>query len=316
MKINRIIMAIVGCLAFFSLPASAETPLLEELMRKYTFPLIFLSLLGGVLTVGYLYVTGLLPKVIFESWKWVDERFALHRYVSLAKREYYSVVYTLLPATGRTMPQSHTERYNVKAVWYWYPFYSLGGLSFFAYIVLTITGIYLGFYYVPDGEFTVDPETGEPTSGAYQSMELIMTKVTFGYIIRAVHHWSAHFMVASVFLHMMRVYFVGAYRNPREVNWILGSILLMVTIFFGYTGYLLPWDELGFAAGSIGLEMATSIPAMGPLMAQIVFGGTQLTGDTITRMYWLHIFVLPLVGTVLIIIHMALVWIQGEAEPH
>ena len=150
MRINRIIMVIVGCLAFFSLPASAETPLLEELMRKYTFPLIFLSLLGGVLTVGYLYVTGLLPKVIFESWKWIDERFALHRYVSLAKREYYSVVYTLLPATGRTMPQSHTERYNVKAVWYWYPFYSLGGLSFFAYIVLTITGIYLGFYYVPD----------------------------------------------------------------------------------------------------------------------------------------------------------------------
>ena len=158
-----------------------------------------------------LYVTGLLPKVIFESWKWIDERFALHRYISLAKREYYSVVYTLLPATGRTMPQSHTERYNVKAVWYWYPFYSLGGLSFFAYIVLTITGIYLGFYYVPDGEFIEDPDTGEMTSGAYQSMELIMTKVTFGYIIRAVHHWSAHFMVASVFLHMMRVYFVGAY---------------------------------------------------------------------------------------------------------
>ena len=147
-------------------------------------------------------------------------------------------------------------------------------------------------------------------------MELIMTQVSFGYIIRAVHHWSAHFMVASVFLHMMRVYFVGAYRNPREINWKLGSILLMITIFFGYTGYLLPWDELGFAAGSIGLEMATSIPAMGPLMAQIVFGGTQLTGDTITRMYWLHIFVLPLIGTILIIIHMALVWIQGEAEPH
>ena len=315
MKINKIFMVILGCLALFSLPVSAETPIMEELMRKYTFPLIFLSLAGAVLGVGYLYVTGLLPRVIFESWKWVDERFALHRYISLAKREYYSVVYTLVPSTGRTMPQSHTERYNVKAVWYWYPFYSLGGLSFFAYIVLTITGIYLGFYYVPDGEFIVD-ENGNSTSGAYQSMELIMTQVTFGYIIRAVHHWSAHFMVASVFLHMMRVYFVGAYRNPREVNWMLGSILLMVTIFFGYTGYLLPWDSLGYAAGAIGLEMATSIPAMGPLMGQIVFGGTQLTGDTITRMYWLHIFVLPLVGTVLIIVHMALVWIQGEAEPH
>jgi quinol-cytochrome oxidoreductase complex cytochrome b subunit len=315
MKINKIFIAIVGCLALFSLPVSAETPIMEELMRKYTFPLIFLSLAGAVFGVGYLYVTGLLPRVIFESWKWVDERFALHRYISLAKREYYSVVYTLVPSTGRTMPQSHTERYNVKAVWYWYPFYSLGGLSFFAYIVLTISGIYLGFYYIPDGEFILD-ENGDSTSGAYQSMELIMTQVTFGYIIRAVHHWSAHFMVASVFLHMMRVYFVGAYRNPREVNWMLGSILLMVTIFFGYTGYLLPWDSLGYAAGSIGLEMATSIPAMGPLMAQIVFGGTQLTGDTITRMYWLHIFVLPLIGTILIIIHMALVWIQGEAEPH
>jgi quinol-cytochrome oxidoreductase complex cytochrome b subunit len=288
-------------------------------MRKYTFLLIFLSLAGAVAGIGYLYITGLLPKAIFGTWRWIDERFALHRYVSLAKREYYSVVYTLMPATGRTMPQSHTERYNVKAIWYWYPFYSLGGLSFFAYIVLAITGIYLGFYYIPDGVMVpVDPEVpdGEKTSGAYQSMELIMTQVSFGYIIRAVHHWSAHFMVASVFLHMMRVYFVGAYRNPREINWMLGSILLMITIFFGYTGYLLPWDELGFAAGSIGLEMATSIPALGPLMAQIVFGGTQLTGDTITRMYWLHIFVLPLIGTILIIIHMALVWIQGEAEPH
>jgi quinol-cytochrome oxidoreductase complex cytochrome b subunit len=319
MKFNRIIAAIIGCLVLLALPVSAETPILEELMRKYTFLLIFLSLAGAVAGIGYLYITGLLPKAIFETWRWIDERFALHRYVSLAKREYYSVVYTLMPATGRTMPQSHTERYNVKAVWYWYPFYSLGGLSFFAYIVLAITGIYLGFYYIPDGEMVpVDPEVpdGEKTSGAYQSMELIMTQVSFGYIIRAVHHWSAHFMVASVFLHMMRVYFVGAYRNPREINWMLGSILLMITIFFGYTGYLLPWDELGFAAGSIGLEMATSIPAMGPLMAQIVFGGTQLTGDTITRMYWLHIFVLPLIGTILIIIHMALVWIQGEAEPH
>jgi len=319
MKFNRIIAAIIGCLVLLALPVSAETPILEELMRKYTFLLIFLSLAGAVAGIGYLYITGLLPKAIFETWRWIDERFALHRYVSLAKREYYSVVYTLMPATGRTMPQSHTERYNVKAVWYWYPFYSLGGLSFFAYIVLAITGIYLGFYYIPDGVMVpVDPEVpdGEKTSGAYQSMELIMTQVSFGYIIRAVHHWSAHFMVASVFLHMMRVYFVGAYRNPREINWMLGSILLMITIFFGYTGYLLPWDELGFAAGSIGLEMATSIPAMGPLIAQIVFGGTQLTGDTVTRMYWLHIFVLPLIGTILIIIHMALVWIQGEAEPH
>ena len=315
MKLRLILSVILGSITLLALPVSAETPLLEELMRKYTFPFIFLQLLMVVLTVGYLYFTGLLPKAIFGAWQWLDERFALRKYVSFAKREYYSVVYTLLPASGRTMPQSHTERYNVKAVWYWYPFYSLGGLSFFAYIILAITGIYLGFYYVPDGDIYVDAD-GHATSGAYESMKLIMTQVSFGNIIRAIHHWAAHFMVASVFLHMMRVYFVGAYRSPREVNWILGVILLMVTIFFGFTGYILPWDELGFAAASIGLDMATSIPAMGPLMAQIVFGGTQITGDTVLLMYWLHIFVLPLIGTVLMIIHMALVWIQGEAEPH
>ena len=313
----RLMTAAATALALLALAgtARAETPLLEEFMREYTFLLIFLSLVGAVAGFAFLWVTGALPQVLLQTWGWLDERFALHRYASLARREYYSVVFTLLPSSGRTFPQSHTERYNVKSVWYWYPFYCLGGLSFLAFIILTITGIYLGFYYVPDGDF-VEGADGEMTSGAYESMELIMTEVSFGYIMRAVHHWAAHFMVAAVFLHMMRVYFVGAYRNPRELNWILGSILLMVTIFFGYTGYLLPWDELGFAAGSIGLEMATSIPAMGPPMAQLVFGGTQLTGTTVLRMYWLHVFVLPAVGIALMVLHMALVWIQGEAEPH
>ena len=313
----RTTIAAATALALLALAgtARAETPLLEEFMRDYTFLLIFLSLVGAVVGFAFLWMTGALPQVLLSTWAWLDERFALRRYASLARREYYSVVFTLLPSSGRTFPQSHTERYNVKSVWYWYPFYCLGGLSFLAFIILTITGIYLGFYYVPDGDF-VEGADGEMTSGAYESMELIMTEVSFGYIMRAVHHWAAHFMVAAVFLHMMRVYFVGAYRNPRELNWILGSILLLVTIFFGYTGYLLPWDELGFAAGSIGLEMATSIPAMGPPMAQLVFGGTQLTGATVLRMYWLHVFVLPAVGIALMVLHMALVWIQGEAEPH
>ena len=117
MKFNKIIAVVIGCLALFALPVSAETPILEELMRKYTFPLIFLSMAGAVFGVGYLYFTGLLPRVLFDTWTWIDERFALHRYVSLARREYYSVVYTLLPSTGRTIPQSHTERYNIKSIW-------------------------------------------------------------------------------------------------------------------------------------------------------------------------------------------------------
>ena len=92
MKLNKVLAVVIGCLALLAVPASAETPLMEELMKKYTFPLIFLSLAGAVAGGAYLYLTGLLPKVMFESWKWVDERFALHKYFSMAKREYYSVV--------------------------------------------------------------------------------------------------------------------------------------------------------------------------------------------------------------------------------
>lgn len=120
MKLRLLLATILGSITFFALPVSAagDPPIIEELMRKYTFPLIFLQLLMAVLTVGYLYVSGTLPRVLLATWKWFDERFALHRYASLAKREYYSVVFTLLPSSGRTMPQSHTERYNVKSVWY------------------------------------------------------------------------------------------------------------------------------------------------------------------------------------------------------
>jgi quinol-cytochrome oxidoreductase complex cytochrome b subunit len=143
-----------------------------------------------------------------------------------------------------------------------------------------------------------------------------MTKVTFGYIFRALHHWGAHMMVAAVFLHMMRVYFVGAYKNPRELNWLLGVILLNVTLLFGYTGYLLPWDQLSFWAGQIGLEMANTIPVIGEIIGNMLFGGPELSGATIIRMYYLHVFVLPLVGGALMVLHMAIVWMQGVAEPH
>jgi quinol-cytochrome oxidoreductase complex cytochrome b subunit len=123
-------------------------------------------------------------------------------------------------------------------------------------------------------------------------------------------------MIAAVFMHMMRVYFVGAYKKPREFNWVLGTVLLGVTLGFGYTGYLLPWDQLGYWAGTIGLEMAKSLPIVGELAANIVFGGTALSGSTVTRMYYLHVYILPLMGGALMILHMVIVYIQGLAEPH
>ena len=123
-------------------------------------------------------------------------------------------------------------------------------------------------------------------------------------------------MVAAVFLHMLRVYFTGAYKEPRELNWILGIVLISLTMVFGYTGYLLPWDQLAFWAGQIGVEMSLSIPLAGEWVAKLLFGGFTLSQSTLQRMYILHVFFLPFITTTLIAIHIGIVWMQGIAEPH
>ncbi len=214
------------------------------------------------------------------------------------------------------MPRSHAEKYELRTIWYWYPLYCLGGIAFVAFILLTITGIILGFYYIPDGNIFI--EGGQKTSGAYESMQVIMHEVPLGFIIRGMHHWGAHIMIAAVFLHMARVYFTGAYKNPRELNWLIGVILLLLTLLFGYSGYLLPWNDLAVGAANIGINMSKAAPPpeLGAFIATVLFGGTEITGATVIRMYWLHIFILPVVGVGLMLLHMALVWIQGVAEPH
>ena len=115
---------------------------------------------------------------------------------------------------------------------------------------------------------------------------------------------------------MCRVYFTGAYRNPRELNWLIGVALMFFTIFFGYSGYLLPWDSLAFGAATIGINMANATPLIGEWMANALFGDTILTGQTVVRMYFLHVFVLPVLVTALILAHLFIVWVQGIAEPH
>ena len=208
----------------------------------------------------------------------------------------------------RQMPLTHAEKYKLRIIWYWYPLYCLGGISFLSFIILVITGTVLGIYYVPGGE-------GDP-SPAYASMQFIMTQLPFGYFIRAVHHWGTHFMVASVFLHMCRVYFTGAYRNPRELNWLIGVALMALTIVFGYSGYLLPWDTLAYGAAVIGINLANATPLIGKNIATLLFGGSSLSHRTVTRMYFIHVFILPVIVTTLIIIHLFIVWVQGIAEPH
>jgi quinol-cytochrome oxidoreductase complex cytochrome b subunit len=231
---------------------------------------------------------------------WLDERFRIWDYFDKFRYAFLAI--------NRQLPRSHLERYKLRSIWLWYPFYALGGLTIVSFLVLAATGYLLAFYYIPSA-------AGDPPA-AYQSMIHIMTQVPFGYILRGVHRWAAQMMVGFVFLHMCRVYFTGAYRKPRELNWILGVGLLAMTLFFAYSGYLLPWDELAFWAGQIGLEMATAVPGLGAFFAQIMWGGTSLGTDTVVRMYVFHVILLPILVGALIGIHCLLVWIQGLAEPH
>jgi quinol-cytochrome oxidoreductase complex cytochrome b subunit len=232
---------------------------------------------------------------------WLDRRFRIVDYLELLETLYYRV--------NLQMPKSHTEQYGLdNKFWYWYPLYALGSFSTIAYAVAAISGALLGFYYSPS-------TAGDP-SAAYNQLTFIMTELNFGFMLRSLHRWSAQVMVAAVFLHMLRVYFTGAYKEPRELNWLLGIVLISLTMVFGYTGYLLPWDQLAYWAGQIGVEMALSVPLIGEWVAQLLFGGFALTQATLQRMYILHVFLLPFVVTTLIAVHIGIVWMQGIAEPH
>ncbi|MFB6089733.1 MAG: cytochrome b N-terminal domain-containing protein, partial [Halobellus sp.] len=163
---------------------------------------------------------------------WLDKRFRIVDYLELLETLYYRV--------NLQMPKSHTEQYNLdNKFWYWYPLYTLGLFSTLAYVVAAISGALLGFYYSPSAA------AGGQATGtvAYQSIAFIMRDLQFGFMLRSIHRWSAQVMVAAVFLHMLRVYFTGAYKEPRELNWLIGIVLISLTMVFGYTGYLLPWDQ-------------------------------------------------------------------------
>ncbi|MGQ4555771.1 cytochrome b N-terminal domain-containing protein [Halobellus sp. GM3] len=234
---------------------------------------------------------------------WLDKRLRIVDYLELMETLYYRV--------NLQMPKSHTEQYNLdNKFWYWYPLYTLGLFSTLAYVVAAISGALLGFYYAPSNAAAAEATV------AYDSIAFIMRDLQFGFMLRSIHRWSAQVMVAAVFLHMLRVYFTGAYKEPRELNWLLGIVLISLTMVFGYTGYLLPWDQLAFWAGQIGVEMALSVPLAGEWAAQLLFGGFSLSQATLQRMYILHVFLLPFVVTALIAIHIGIVWVQGIAEPH
>jgi quinol-cytochrome oxidoreductase complex cytochrome b subunit len=169
--------------------------------------------------------------------------------------------------------------------------FCLGGLSFFMFLVLVGTGVLLMFYYIPSADL------------AYESMKNIETSVTFGQLMRNMHRWSAQGMVIAVFLHMCRVFYTGSYKPPREFNWVVGVLLLVVTFLLSFTGYLLPWDQLALWAITVGTEIGGAAPIVGAQVNLVLRGDYEIGQSALVRFYTLHVIFLPLVAAFLMAVH-------------
>ena len=167
----------------------------------------------------------------------------------------------------------------------------MGGITFLFFLVLTVTGVVLMFYYRPVAEY------------AYADMKYLQFDVPFGMLVRNMHRWAAHLMVLSVFLHMARVFYHGAYKPPREFNWVVGVILLTLTLLLSFTGYLLPWDQLALWAVTVGTNMMGYTPVFGNQVRFVLLGGSEISTNTLLRWYVLHVLMLPFVIVIFMAIH-------------
>jgi quinol-cytochrome oxidoreductase complex cytochrome b subunit len=170
--------------------------------------------------------------------------------------------------------------------------FGLGIISLVLYGILTVTGVLLMFYYVPSVE------------RAYVNIQELQTEVAFGQLMRNMHRWAAHLMVVVVILHMVRVFYTGAYKPPRQFNWVIGVMLLLLTLLGSFTGYLLPWDQLAFWAITVGTNIAAYTPLVGTQIQLLMLGGPQVGQDALTRFYVLHIMIIPLSIALLTSLHL------------
>jgi cytochrome b6 len=210
-------------------------------------------------------------------YNWVDDRLGLAELMHFAGK--------------KTVPlHRHT-------VWYYW-----GGLSLFFFLVQAFTGVLLLVYYRPGPD-------------AYESVRQLTYEINFGWLIRSVHSWAANLMVAAIFIHMFSVFFMKAYRKPREFGWWSGMGLLMLTMVFGFSGYLLPMNELAFFATKVGLALPEATPVVGHTIARLVRGGMEVNEFTVQRFFALHVVILPALFLPLLGFHLWLVQKHGNAVP-
>jgi Cytochrome b subunit of the bc complex len=180
--------------------------------------------------------------------------------------------------------------------------YYLGGLSLFLFGVQVVTGTLLSLYYKPTPE------------AAYDSVKYVTSVVDFGWLIRSIHHWGATLMLVTVLLHMLRIFSQAAFKYPRELTWMVGVGLFLATIGFGFTGYLLPWDQRAFWATTVGTEIAGAVPFLGDSLLNLLRGGADVTDATLSRFFGMHVLVLPLLLGLLVGIHLTVVHQLGLAS--
>jgi len=213
-----------------------------------------------------------------KLWLWLDERIGLNDLAKLAKKKEVPL-------------HRHT---------FWYYF---GGMTLFLFMIQVGTGILLLLYYRPSA------------NEAFESIQFIMTEVEFGWLVRSIHSWSANLMVFAMFSHLFSAFFLKAYRAPRELTWLSGGLLMGLTLAFGFTGYLLPWNELAYFATRVGTELPGVIPMVGPFLRRLLRGGDEVTGATLTRFYGIHVAILPAIVTVILGLHLFLVQKHGMSRP-
>jgi cytochrome b6 len=211
-------------------------------------------------------------------WRWLDERIDL------------SGVRHFIAEKGVPV---HAQK-----VWYY-----LGGMTLFLFGVQIFTGILLLLYYRPSA------------AEAYESVQFIVAQVEFGWLIRNIHSWSANLLIGLAFAHFFSVFFLKSYRKPRELTWLTGIVLLFLMLGFGFSGYLLPWNELSFFATKVGTGIAGAVPLVGRFTLRLLRGGDDVTGATLSRFYGLHVAVLPAITTALVAAHLLLVQRQGMSVP-
>ena len=211
-------------------------------------------------------------------WAWLDERVGLADLEKLAKKK-----------------QVPVHRYSI---WYY-----LGGMTLFLFGVQVTTGILLLLYYRPSAE------------EAYESIQFLMAEVQFGWLVRSIHAWAANLLVFTLFVHLFSVLLLKAYRPPREVTWFSGVALMGLALGFGFTGYLLPWNELAYFATKVGTEITGSVPVAGSFLGRLLRGGSDVTGATLTRFYGIHVAILPALAGMLVGLHLYLVQKHGMSVP-